>query len=154
MSEDVAHLKESLTQILQTREYERTMESHIYSDIDSSVFEPNDESLQGLLTLQVLEACELEPRVTVTEEDLTFYEDNEKLYVDISFLVNDIHPYDMGMILDKMGIAVRTGTHCTQPLLDQYQIEGTVRASMVFYNTFEEVDFLVDAVKKATDMLS
>jgi cysteine desulfurase/selenocysteine lyase len=72
----------------------------------------------------------------------------------ISFLVNDIHPYDMGMILDKMGIAVRTGTHCTQPLLDQYQIEGTVRASMVFYNTFEEVDFLVDAVKKATDMLS
>lgn len=72
----------------------------------------------------------------------------------ISFLVNDIHPYDMGMILDKMGIAVRTGTHCTQPLLEQYQIEGTVRASMVFYNTFEEVDYLVDAVKKAKDMLS
>jgi cysteine desulfurase/selenocysteine lyase len=71
----------------------------------------------------------------------------------ISFLVDNIHPYDMGMILDKMGIAVRTGSHCTQPLLEQYNIEGTIRASMVFYNTFEEVDYFVDAVKKAKMML-
>lgn len=71
----------------------------------------------------------------------------------ISFLVDNIHPYDMGMILDKMGIAVRTGSHCTQPLLQQYEIEGTIRASMVFYNTFEEVDYLVEAVKKAKAML-
>jgi cysteine desulfurase/selenocysteine lyase len=71
----------------------------------------------------------------------------------ISFLVDNIHPYDMGMILDKMGIAVRTGSHCTQPLLQQYEIEGTIRASMVFYNTFEEVDFLVEAIRKAKEML-
>lgn len=72
----------------------------------------------------------------------------------ISFLVDKIHPYDMGMILDKMGIAVRTGSHCTQPLLEQYEIEGTVRASLVFYNTFEEIDYLSEAVKKAKTMLS
>lgn len=71
----------------------------------------------------------------------------------ISFLVDNIHPYDMGMILDKMGIAVRTGSHCTQPLLEQYNIDGTIRASMVFYNTFEEVDYFVEAVKKAKMML-
>lgn len=72
----------------------------------------------------------------------------------ISFLIDNIHPYDMGMILDKMGIAVRTGSHCTQPLLEKYEIEGTIRASMVFYNTFEEIDSFVDAVKKAKTMLS
>ncbi|HEX3007905.1 MAG TPA: cysteine desulfurase [Bacteroidales bacterium] len=72
----------------------------------------------------------------------------------VSFLVDNIHPYDMGMILDKMGIAVRTGSHCTQPLLEQYQIQGTIRASLVFYNTFEEIDYLVEAVKKAKVMLS
>jgi len=71
----------------------------------------------------------------------------------ISFLVGDIHPYDMGMILDKMGIAVRTGTHCTQPVMDKYKIEGTIRASMAFYNTFEEIDRLCEAVIKAKQML-
>lgn len=72
----------------------------------------------------------------------------------LSFLVNSIHPYDMGMILDKMGIAVRTGTHCTQPLMDRFEIMGTIRASLVFYNTFEEVDKLVEGVEKAKTMLS
>lgn len=71
----------------------------------------------------------------------------------ISFLVGNIHPYDMGMILDKMGIAVRTGTHCTMPLMDRYEIEGTVRASMVFYNTMEEIDQLYDGIVKAKTML-
>jgi cysteine desulfurase / selenocysteine lyase len=71
----------------------------------------------------------------------------------ISFLIGDIHPYDLGMILDKMGIAVRTGTHCTMPLMDRYEIEGTVRASMVFYNTFEEIDRLYEALVKAKNML-
>ncbi|MDP4209491.1 MAG: cysteine desulfurase [Bacteroidota bacterium] len=71
----------------------------------------------------------------------------------ISFLVGDIHPYDMGMIMDKLGVAVRTGTHCTQPIMDRYEIEGTIRASMAFYNTFEEVDRLCEAVLKAKQML-
>jgi cysteine desulfurase/selenocysteine lyase len=71
----------------------------------------------------------------------------------ISFLVGKIHPYDMGMILDKMGIAARTGTHCTQPVMDRYKIDGTIRASMAFYNTFEEIDRLYEAVLKAKQML-
>lgn len=71
----------------------------------------------------------------------------------LSFLVENIHPYDMGMILDKMGVAVRTGTHCAQPLMDHYGIDGTVRAAMVFYNTFDEIDILYDAVVKAKTML-
>lgn len=70
-----------------------------------------------------------------------------------SFLVGNIHPYDMGMILDKMGVAVRTGTHCTQPVMDRFGIEGTVRASLVFYNTVEEIDVLHAAVVKASQML-
>lgn len=72
----------------------------------------------------------------------------------LSFLVDNIHPYDMGMILDKMGIAVRTGTHCTQPLMDRFEIEGTIRASIVFYNTFEEIDKLAEGILRAKTMLS
>ncbi len=72
----------------------------------------------------------------------------------ISFNLEGIHPYDVGSILDKMGIEVRTGHHCTQPIMDFYKIPGTVRASFAFYNTLEEVDALVKAVKKAKMMLS
>lgn len=71
----------------------------------------------------------------------------------ISFLVDDIHPYDLGELLDKQGIAVRTGHHCTEPLMDLFKIPGTVRASLSFYNTFEEVDKLVAAVNRAAAML-
>lgn len=70
----------------------------------------------------------------------------------ISFLIDNIHPYDTGMILDKMGIAVRTGNHCTQPVIDHFGIDGTVRASLAFYNTFEEVDRLVEGVVKVKEM--
>jgi len=70
----------------------------------------------------------------------------------ISFLLADIHPYDAGVILDKMGIAVRTGHHCTQPLMDRFKIPGTVRASFAFYNTKEEVDILVKGLHKVIDM--
>lgn len=72
----------------------------------------------------------------------------------ISFLVGDIHPYDMGMILDKLGIAVRTGHHCAQPVMDEFCIPGTIRASFAVYNTKEEIDRLVEGVKKAQQMLS
>ncbi len=71
----------------------------------------------------------------------------------ISFNVGEIHPYDIGTILDKLGIAVRTGHHCAQPIMDFYCIPGTVRASFAFYNTIEEVDALVAGVKKAVMML-
>ena len=71
----------------------------------------------------------------------------------ISFNVEGIHPYDIGSIMDKLGIAVRTGHHCAQPIMDYYQIPGTVRASFSFYNTFEEINCMVEALKKAVTML-
>ena len=78
---------------------------------------------------------------------------NEKTSV-ISFNVEGIHPYDIGTIIDKKGIAVRTGHHCAQPIMDFYQIPGTIRASFAFYNTKEEIDVMVEAIKKAKTMLS
>ena len=72
----------------------------------------------------------------------------------ISFNLEGIHPYDVGVIIDHLGVAVRTGHHCTQPVMQHFQIPGTVRASFALYNTQEEVDRLVEAVKKAKMMLS
>ena len=70
----------------------------------------------------------------------------------ISFLVGNIHHYDMGMLLDRMGIAVRTGHHCTQPLMEILGVEGTVRASFAFYNTKEEIDILFEGIKRVAGM--
>jgi len=72
----------------------------------------------------------------------------------ISFLLNGIHQYDTGMVLDKLGIAVRTGTHCAQPVMDRFGIEGTVRASMCFYNTKEEIDILGKGIEQVIKMFS
>lgn len=72
----------------------------------------------------------------------------------ISFNLDGIHPYDVGTIIDKLGIAVRTGHHCAQPIMDFYKIPGTLRASFAFYNTKDEIDALVEAVKRAQMMLS
>ena len=72
----------------------------------------------------------------------------------ISFLLKDIHQYDAGMILDKMGIAVRTGTHCAQPVMDRYGIDGTIRASICFYNTKEEIDTLATGIEKVISMFA
>jgi cysteine desulfurase/selenocysteine lyase len=81
------------------------------------------------------------------------YGTSEKKVSVISFNVNGIHPYDIGTIIDKMGIAVRTGHHCAQPIMEFYQIPGTVRASFSFYNTKEEIDLFITALKKAVSML-
>ncbi len=88
----------------------------------------------------------------ITLNGLKLYGAAENKICIFSFLLDNIHPYDTGMFLDKMGIAVRTGHHCTQPLWEHYKIDGTVRASLVFYNTFEEIDFLCEAVKKIQKM--
>ncbi|WP_091475901.1 aminotransferase class V-fold PLP-dependent enzyme [Flavobacterium swingsii] len=72
----------------------------------------------------------------------------------ISFNIDGIHPYDIGTIIDKLGIAVRTGHHCAQPIMNYFNIPGTIRASFAFYNTKEEIDIFVEAVKKAKTMLS
>ncbi len=71
----------------------------------------------------------------------------------ISFNIEGLHPYDIGSILDKLGIAVRTGHHCAQPIMDFYKIPGTVRASFSFYNTREEINLLVEGVERARNML-
>lgn len=85
-------------------------------------------------------------------EGLRIYGTSDKKSSVISFLVDNIHHYDMGMLLDKMGIAVRTGHHCAQPLMNELGIDGTVRASLAFYNTKEEIDQLVIGVKKVALM--
>ncbi|MGY6649414.1 aminotransferase class V-fold PLP-dependent enzyme [Wenyingzhuangia sp. IMCC45574] len=72
----------------------------------------------------------------------------------ISFNIGNLHPFDVGTIVDKLGVAVRTGHHCTQPIMDRFEIPGTLRASFAFYNTKEEVDILVNALQKAVMMLS
>lgn len=72
----------------------------------------------------------------------------------VSFNIDGIHPYDIGSIIDKLGIAVRTGHHCAQPIMNFFCIPGTIRASFSFYNTIEEIDTMVEAVKKAKTMLS
>ena len=87
-------------------------------------------------------------------EDLKIYGTTAEKTAVISFNVGGIHPYDIGAILDKLGIAVRTGHHCAQPIMDFYQIPGTIRASFSFYNTKEEIDIFVSGVKRAVSMLS
>jgi cysteine desulfurase/selenocysteine lyase len=86
-------------------------------------------------------------------DDMRFFGQAKEKASVISFLVGNIHPYDLGTLLDKMGIAVRTGHHCAQPLMDVLQIPGTVRASFAVYNTFEEIDIFIEGVKKAVAML-
>ena len=71
----------------------------------------------------------------------------------VSFLIEGTHPYDVGTLLDKMGIAVRTGHHCTQPIMDFYGIPGTIRASFAFYNTKEEIDLMINALERIVPML-
>ena len=71
----------------------------------------------------------------------------------ISFLIGNSHPYDVGMLIDKMGVAVRTGHHCAQPLMHALGIEATARASFAIYNTREEVDIFIESLKRAAAML-
>lgn len=87
-------------------------------------------------------------------EGLTIYGTSENKASVISFNINGIHPYDIGAIIDKLGIAVRTGHHCAQPIMNYFNIPGTIRASFAFYNTKEEIDIFVEALKKAQLMLS
>jgi cysteine desulfurase/selenocysteine lyase len=72
----------------------------------------------------------------------------------ISFLLRDIHPYDAGTVLDRLGIAVRTGHHCAQPVMDRFDVPGTVRASFAFYNTRADVDALVDGLEKVRTLFA
>jgi len=128
---------------------------------------PNVESILGLETaLKYISEIGIENTANY-ENNLLKYATDELLKIDglriigtaeektsvISFLVGNIHPYDAGTIIDRMGVAVRTGHHCAQPVLDWFNIPGTIRASFAFYNTKDEVDRLVEAVMKAKKML-
>ncbi|MBS0010711.1 MAG: cysteine desulfurase [Bacteroidales bacterium] len=84
---------------------------------------------------------------------ITIYGDIKEKISIMSFLINKIHQYDAGMILDKMGIAVRTGSHCAQPIMDRLGIDGTIRASMCFYNTTEEIDLLIEGIEKVRKIM-
>jgi cysteine desulfurase/selenocysteine lyase len=87
-------------------------------------------------------------------EGIQFIGKSEKRASVISFLIGDIHPYDLGELLDKQGIAIRTGHHCTEPVMDFFKIAGTCRASFSFYNTKAEIDVLVAGIKRAAAILS
>jgi len=86
-------------------------------------------------------------------EGLKIYGESAQKTAVVSFNIKSIHPYDLGIILDKLGIAVRTGHHCAQPIMDYFQIPGTIRASFSFYNTKDEIDIMVKALKRAKMML-
>ena len=99
------------------------------------------------------ELLEYATKELLTIKGMKIYGGSTEKTAVISFNVDSIHPYDVGSILDQMGIAVRTGHHCAQPIMDFYQIPGTIRASFSFYNTREEIDRLVEGVRKAVAML-
>ncbi|WP_348661499.1 aminotransferase class V-fold PLP-dependent enzyme [Croceibacter atlanticus] len=86
--------------------------------------------------------------------DVKIYADTKDKTAVISFNIEGLHPYDIGTIVDKLGVAVRTGHHCAQPIMDFFKIPGTIRASFMFYNTKEEIDIFIKAVKRAKMMLS
>jgi cysteine desulfurase/selenocysteine lyase len=128
---------------------------------------PNVGDGLGLATaIKYLEALGIDA-IHQHESDLLTYATKKLLAIDgvriigtaknkaavISFLVWKIHPYDLGTILDKMGIAVRTGHHCAQPIMDRFSIPGTVRASFALYNSKEEIDIFIEGVIKAKSML-
>ena len=106
--------------------------------------------------------------IKIHEEELLNYATDKILQIDglkiygnaknksaiISFILEGIHPYDIGLILDKMGVAIRTGNHCTQPIMDKFNLPGTARVSLAVYNTKEEIDICINAIKKAKKMLS
>jgi cysteine desulfurase/selenocysteine lyase len=87
-------------------------------------------------------------------EGVKIYGTSEKKSGIISFNIEGLHPYDIGMIVDKMGVAIRTGHHCTQPVMSRFNIPGTARISVAVYNTKDEIDVCINAIKKAKVMLS
>jgi cysteine desulfurase/selenocysteine lyase len=145
-----------------------TFEKTTYNDLPFK-FEAGTPDYVGSTALgeaiRYIEKTGLE-NIRLQEENLLRYATEKLLQIDglriignakhkspvISFLVNGIHPYDMGMLLDRLGIAVRTGHHCAQPLMDTLEIEGTLRASFAFYNTEAEVDALLAGIERVAKM--
>lgn len=149
---------------------EVTFEKTTYADLPHK-FEAGTPNIEGGIVLgraiDYLDSIGFD-NIIAYEQELLEYGTNRLLEIEgltivgtaavkasvISFNVGNLHPYDIGAIVDKMGIAVRTGNHCTQPVMDFFKIPGTVRASFAFYNTKEEIDALVAAIIKAQRMLA
>lgn len=146
-----------------------SMQKTVYNELPHK-FEAGTPNISGGICLGVavdwlskLDLLKLEKH----ESDLLVYATNRikeiegvKIYGEaknkcsiLSFLIGDLHPYDVGTLLNQQGVAVRTGHHCTQPVMDFFNIPGTIRASFAFYNTKAEVDFFIDALKRAVNML-
>ena len=149
---------------------EVSFEKTTYSDLPNK-FEPGTPNIAGVIASGVA----LDYINNIGLEEIKEYEDylldyatkklleinGLKIYGEsknktsvISFNIGDIHPYDIGSLIDNLGIAVRTGHHCAQPIMDYFKIPGTIRVSFCFYNTTDEIDSLVSALKKASTMLS
>jgi cysteine desulfurase/selenocysteine lyase len=112
----------------------------------------NGLDLQAIQTYEK-EITEYAQDLLDTFEDLSIIGEAKNKTSVVSFSIKGIHPFDIGTLLDKQGIAVRTGHHCTQPLMDFFKIPGTIRASFAFYNTKEEIDTFIEAVDRSMNLL-
>jgi len=146
-----------------------TFEKTTYNELPHK-FEAGTPHIAGGICLgtafEYLDSLDMEA-VNQHEQELLDYAQAELLKIDglriigtatkktsvVSFIVDGTHPFDVGTLLDKQGIAVRTGHHCTQPLMDIFKIPGTIRASFAFYNTKEEIDIFINALKRSVNML-
>ena len=149
---------------------EVTFEKTTYADLPNK-FEPGTPNIAGVIAsgvaldyindigLDNIKKYEDELLAYATEKlkeinDVKIYGESDNKTSVISFNIGDIHPYDIGSVIDNLGVAVRTGHHCAQPIMDYFKIPGTIRVSFCFYNNFEEIDILIDSLKKAVRMLS
>lgn len=146
-----------------------TFEKTTYNEIPHK-FEAGTPNISGGIALgtafEFINTLDLSA-VEAYENELLDYAQSELLKIDglkiigtaehktsvVSFIIDGLHPFDVGTLLDKQGIAVRTGHHCAQPVMDFFNIPGTIRASFAFYNTIEEVDILVNGLKRCVNML-
>mgnify|MGYP001308651023 FL=1 len=113
------------------------------SDLGFNIIAEHENNLLEYATKEILKI-----------EGVKIYGTSENKSGIISFNIDGIHPYDIGVLLDKMGIAIRTGHHCTQPIMERFNIPGTARISLAIYNTIEEIDVCIASIKKAKQMLS
>ena len=147
-----------------------TFEKTIYNDIPNR-FEAGTPNIVGAIglgeaidfiesiTIEKIEQLEMELLHYATKrinsiEDVTIIGNSNKKASVISFVIDNIHPHDIGTIMDKLGIAIRAGHHCTQPIMDFYEIPATARASFAIYNTKEDIDKLVEAIEKTKVVFS
>ena len=113
-----------------------------FSELDIEAIHSHEQELAGYTESKLMEFPGMKIIGTAKEKTSV-----------VSFVVDGIHPFDLGTLLDKQGIAVRTGHHCTQPIMDFFEIPGTIRASFAFYNTMEEIDIFIAAVERSLNML-